>query len=296
MKCLLQTAASTCSINLYRSENLIPFEHHNILFHSNTGTAPVDSQGYTALEIAEAYEHHDCANLLREYMTMLPSTNTKVKKKKTRSKVRFAEEEEEEEENVEEWSVCETEDGYTYYYNNLSGESQWENPFEKQKVQIRSVSPIQAPPDGDVSQLISSDSSSTDEEEKQTSSLSSVPKTSLEEEDDASSSSSFTSSSEEPETPSQPSSQPVEVNKSGNRLNKFRPQSLNVSDIEKSYDSKKHAGQVPISPISPISPVSPINALDPDTMSKSEEYIKERREERRKRRERRMRRVRNNKG
>ena len=30
MKCLLQTAASTCSINLYRSENLIPFEHHKI--------------------------------------------------------------------------------------------------------------------------------------------------------------------------------------------------------------------------------------------------------------------------
>ena len=92
------------------------------------------------------------------------------------------------------------------------------------------------------------------------------------------------------ETPSQPV---IEIN---NRLNKFRPQSLNVSDIEKSYDSKKHAGQVPISPISPISPLSPINALDPDTMSKSEEYIKERREERRKRRERRMRRVRNNKG
>ena len=60
-------------------------------------------------------------------MTMLPSTNTKVKKKKTQSKVRFAEEEEEE--NVEEWSVCETEDGYTYYYNNLSGESQWVNRF-----------------------------------------------------------------------------------------------------------------------------------------------------------------------
>ena len=81
------------------------------------------------------------------------------------------------------------------------------------------------------------------------------------------------------------------IKNTSSRLNKFRPQSLNVSDIEKSYASKTHSGKVPVSPISPISPVSPINALDPETLSKSEEYIKERREERRKRRERRLRRV-----
>ena len=54
-------------------------------------------------------------------MTMLPSSSKK-KKKTGGPKVRFAEDNKE---CVEEWSTCETEDGYTYYYNNLSGESQW---------------------------------------------------------------------------------------------------------------------------------------------------------------------------